>query len=171
MLRSWLPVCSSSSPLGEAFSFFLSLSLHSQQPARIFAFLCKARIERIRVSDGGLIRAFVISGSSRSLGLGFGPRFWKEASTTLVVFFVLVTVLQESKLAAMSFNFFKQFKLKSPSELVKVTREALLALDTKTVAEVRLLEKVSGSGRSRSLLVSAPSVLQIANSTDPPDHE
>ncbi|BBN16066.1 calcium binding protein 39 [Marchantia polymorpha subsp. ruderalis] len=41
----------------------------------------------------------------------------------------------------MSFNFFKQFKLKSPSELVKVTREALLALDTKTVAEVRLLEK------------------------------
>ncbi|KAL2611805.1 hypothetical protein R1flu_023497 [Riccia fluitans] len=41
----------------------------------------------------------------------------------------------------MSFNFFKQFKLKSPSELVKVTREALLALDSKTVAEVRLLEK------------------------------
>ncbi|KAL3683077.1 hypothetical protein R1sor_001099 [Riccia sorocarpa] len=41
----------------------------------------------------------------------------------------------------MSFNFFKQFKLKTPAELVKVTREALLALDSKTVADVRLLEK------------------------------
>lgn len=42
----------------------------------------------------------------------------------------------------MSFNFFKQFKLKTPAELVRVTRDALLALDSKTVAEVRLLEKV-----------------------------
>ncbi|CAM6121586.1 unnamed protein product [Calypogeia fissa] len=41
----------------------------------------------------------------------------------------------------MSFNFFKQFKLKTPAELVRVTRDALLALDSKTVAEVRLLEK------------------------------
>jgi hypothetical protein len=42
----------------------------------------------------------------------------------------------------MSFNFFKQFKLKNPSDLVKITRDALSALDSKTVAEVRLLEKV-----------------------------
>ncbi|KAH9312274.1 hypothetical protein KI387_027309, partial [Taxus chinensis] len=41
--------------------------------------------------------------------------------------------------AAMSFSFFK--KAKTPSELVKATRDALMALDTKTVAEVRLLDK------------------------------
>jgi len=43
--------------------------------------------------------------------------------------------------AAMSFSFFKPSKPKSPSELVRTTRDALLALDAKTVAEVRLLEK------------------------------
>lgn len=41
----------------------------------------------------------------------------------------------------MSFSFFKQFKLKTPQELVRVTKDALLALDTKTVADVRLLDK------------------------------
>ncbi|GLJ07472.1 hypothetical protein SUGI_0067880 [Cryptomeria japonica] len=39
----------------------------------------------------------------------------------------------------MAFSFFK--KPKTPAELVKATRDALMALDTKTVAEVRLLDK------------------------------
>eukprot|EP01018_Ginkgo_biloba_P025962 Gb_11217 [translate_table: standard] len=43
--------------------------------------------------------------------------------------------------AAMPFSFFKPSKPKTPLELVKATREALLALDAKTVAEVRLLDK------------------------------
>ncbi|KAJ7543832.1 hypothetical protein O6H91_09G054300 [Diphasiastrum complanatum] len=41
----------------------------------------------------------------------------------------------------MSFSFFKQFKPKTPAELVKQTRDALSALDDKTVAEVRLLDR------------------------------
>eukprot|EP00252_Welwitschia_mirabilis_P021385 TRINITY_DN5479_c0_g1_i2.p1 TRINITY_DN5479_c0_g1~~TRINITY_DN5479_c0_g1_i2.p1 ORF type:complete len:168 (+),score=43.71 TRINITY_DN5479_c0_g1_i2:178-681(+) len=43
--------------------------------------------------------------------------------------------------AAMSFSFFKPFKTKTPAELVKASRDALLALDPKTVAESKLLEK------------------------------
>ncbi|XP_077232174.1 mo25 family protein [Tasmannia lanceolata] len=41
----------------------------------------------------------------------------------------------------MSFSFFKPSRPKTPIELVKAVRESLLALDTKTVAEVRALEK------------------------------
>ncbi|KAF3784248.1 Calcium-binding protein 39 [Nymphaea thermarum] len=42
----------------------------------------------------------------------------------------------------MSFSFFKPSRPKSPSELVRSVRESLLALDAKTVADVRALEKV-----------------------------
>ncbi|PIA44744.1 hypothetical protein AQUCO_01700381v1 [Aquilegia coerulea] len=41
----------------------------------------------------------------------------------------------------MSFSFFKPSRPKTPSELVKAIRESLLALDTKTVVEVKALEK------------------------------
>ncbi|XP_024538775.1 calcium-binding protein 39 isoform X2 [Selaginella moellendorffii] len=41
----------------------------------------------------------------------------------------------------MSFIFFKPFRPKSAAELVKSTRDALAALDDKTVADVRLLDK------------------------------
>ncbi|XP_010255810.1 PREDICTED: calcium-binding protein 39-like isoform X5 [Nelumbo nucifera] len=41
----------------------------------------------------------------------------------------------------MSFSFFKPSKPKTPPELVKAIRESLLALDSKTVAEVKALEK------------------------------
>ncbi|KAF6145221.1 hypothetical protein GIB67_041416 [Kingdonia uniflora] len=41
----------------------------------------------------------------------------------------------------MSFSFFKPFRPKTPLELVKAVSESLLALDTKTVAEVKALEK------------------------------
>ncbi|KAF6156101.1 hypothetical protein GIB67_024071 [Kingdonia uniflora] len=41
----------------------------------------------------------------------------------------------------MSFSFFKPFRPKTPLEHVKVVSKSLLALDTKTVAEVKALEK------------------------------
>ncbi|KAG9457457.1 hypothetical protein H6P81_001965 [Aristolochia fimbriata] len=41
----------------------------------------------------------------------------------------------------MSFSFFKPSRPKTPLELVKAVRESLLALDAKTVAEVKALEK------------------------------
>ncbi|XP_010279067.1 PREDICTED: calcium-binding protein 39 [Nelumbo nucifera] len=41
----------------------------------------------------------------------------------------------------MSFSFFKSSRPKTSSELVKAIRESLLALDSKTVAEVKALEK------------------------------
>lgn len=41
----------------------------------------------------------------------------------------------------MSFSFFKQLKPKTPAELVRQVKESLSALDSKTVADVRLLEK------------------------------
>eukprot|EP00262_Sarcandra_glabra_P013217 TRINITY_DN3621_c0_g1_i2.p1 TRINITY_DN3621_c0_g1~~TRINITY_DN3621_c0_g1_i2.p1 ORF type:complete len:341 (+),score=57.23 TRINITY_DN3621_c0_g1_i2:113-1135(+) len=41
----------------------------------------------------------------------------------------------------MSFNFFKAYRPKTPLELVKAIRDSLFALDNKTVAEVRALEK------------------------------
>lgn len=40
-----------------------------------------------------------------------------------------------------SFSFFKPSKPKTPSELVKATRYALLALDSKTISDARLIEK------------------------------
>ncbi|KAF9619699.1 hypothetical protein IFM89_008376 [Coptis chinensis] len=41
----------------------------------------------------------------------------------------------------MSFSFFKALRGKAPLELVKAIRGSLLALDTKTVAEVKALKK------------------------------
>ncbi|XP_068659400.1 uncharacterized protein [Aristolochia californica] len=41
----------------------------------------------------------------------------------------------------MSFSFFKPSRPKTPLELVKAVRESLIALDAKTVAEVKALEK------------------------------
>ncbi|XP_059650437.1 uncharacterized protein LOC132296227 isoform X2 [Cornus florida] len=41
----------------------------------------------------------------------------------------------------MSFSFFKPSRPKTPQELVKVIKDSLMALDTKTVAEVKSLEK------------------------------
>lgn len=41
----------------------------------------------------------------------------------------------------MSFSFFKPSRPKTPQELAKAIRDSLLALDTKTVAEVKALEK------------------------------
>ena len=42
----------------------------------------------------------------------------------------------------MSFSFFKPSRPKTPQELAKAIRDSLMALDTKTVAEVKALEKV-----------------------------
>lgn len=42
----------------------------------------------------------------------------------------------------MSFSFFKPSRPKTPQELVKAVKDSLMALDTKTVAEVKALEKV-----------------------------
>ncbi|XP_051125954.1 uncharacterized protein LOC127247908 [Andrographis paniculata] len=41
----------------------------------------------------------------------------------------------------MSFSFFKQSRPKTPQELVKTIRDSIMALDSKTVAEVKALEK------------------------------
>lgn len=41
----------------------------------------------------------------------------------------------------MSFSFFKPSRPKTPQELVKAVKDSLMALDTKTVAEVKALEK------------------------------
>ncbi|KAL6532299.1 hypothetical protein OROGR_014269 [Orobanche gracilis] len=41
----------------------------------------------------------------------------------------------------MSFSFFKQSRTKTPQELVKAIKDSLMALDPKTVAEVKALEK------------------------------
>ncbi|CAK9180884.1 unnamed protein product [Ilex paraguariensis] len=41
----------------------------------------------------------------------------------------------------MSFSFFKPSRPKTPQELVKAIKDSLIALDTKTVAEVKALEK------------------------------
>ena len=43
----------------------------------------------------------------------------------------------------MSFSFFKPSRPRTPQEVVKSIKESLMALDTKTVVEVRALEKVS----------------------------
>lgn len=43
----------------------------------------------------------------------------------------------------MSFSFFKPSRPKTPQEVAKVIKDSLMALDTKTVVEVRALEKVS----------------------------
>lgn len=42
----------------------------------------------------------------------------------------------------MSFSFFKASRPKTPQELVKAIKDSLMALDSKTVAEVKALEKV-----------------------------
>lgn len=42
----------------------------------------------------------------------------------------------------MSFSFFKQSRPKTPQELAKAIKDSLMALDSKTVAEVKALEKV-----------------------------
>jgi calcium binding protein 39 len=41
----------------------------------------------------------------------------------------------------MSFSFFKPSRPKTPQEVVKAIRDSLMALDTKTVVEVKALEK------------------------------
>ncbi|PIN15500.1 hypothetical protein CDL12_11854 [Handroanthus impetiginosus] len=41
----------------------------------------------------------------------------------------------------MSFSFFKQSRPKTPPELAKAIKDSLMALDSKTVAEVKALEK------------------------------
>lgn len=43
---------------------------------------------------------------------------------------------------SMSFSFFKPSRPKTPQELAKAIKDSLMALDTKTVAEVKALEKV-----------------------------
>ncbi|KAL0376538.1 UNVERIFIED_CONTAM: hypothetical protein Scaly_0771400, partial [Sesamum calycinum] len=43
----------------------------------------------------------------------------------------------------MSFSFFKQSRPKTPQELTKAVKDSLMALDSKTVAEVKALEKVN----------------------------
>jgi hypothetical protein len=43
----------------------------------------------------------------------------------------------------MSFSFFKASRPKTPQEVVKAMKDSLVALDTKTVVEVKALEKVS----------------------------
>jgi hypothetical protein len=43
----------------------------------------------------------------------------------------------------MSFSFFKVSRPKTPQEVVKSIKESLMALDTKTVVEVKALEKVN----------------------------
>ena len=43
----------------------------------------------------------------------------------------------------MSFSFFKASRPKTPQEVVKTIKDSLMALDTKTVVEVKALEKVS----------------------------
>lgn len=42
----------------------------------------------------------------------------------------------------MSFSFFKQSRPKTSQELAKAIKDSLMALDSKTVAEVKALEKV-----------------------------
>lgn len=42
----------------------------------------------------------------------------------------------------MSFSFFKNLRPKTPQELAKAIKDSLMALDTKTIVEVKLLEKV-----------------------------
>jgi len=48
----------------------------------------------------------------------------------------------ESESDLMSFSFFKPSRPKTPQEVVKAIRDSLMALDTKTVVEVKALEKV-----------------------------
>ena len=43
----------------------------------------------------------------------------------------------------MSFSFFKASRPKTPQELVKAIKDSLMGLDSKTVAEVKALEKVA----------------------------
>lgn len=43
----------------------------------------------------------------------------------------------------MSFSFFKPSRPKTPQEVAKAIKDSLVALDTKTVVEVKALEKVS----------------------------
>ena len=43
----------------------------------------------------------------------------------------------------MSFSFFKPSRPKTPVEVAKAIKDTLTALDTKTVVEVKALEKVS----------------------------
>jgi len=50
----------------------------------------------------------------------------------------------------MSFSFFKALRPKTPQEVAKSIKESLMALDTKTVSEVKALEKV------RFLISSSP---------------
>lgn len=47
----------------------------------------------------------------------------------------------ESESDLMSFSFFKPSRPKTPQEVVKAIRDSLMALDTKTVVEVKALEK------------------------------
>ena len=42
----------------------------------------------------------------------------------------------------MSFSFFKPSRPKTPQEVAKFIKDSLMALDTKTVVEVKALEKV-----------------------------
>lgn len=65
----------------------------------------------------------------------------------------------------MSFSFFKPSRPKTPQEVVKAIRDSLMALDTKTVVEVKALEKV-GSLFKRLL---SDTILFMKVSTFTPD--
>jgi hypothetical protein len=52
----------------------------------------------------------------------------------------------------MSFSFFKPSRPKTPQEVAKAIKDSLVALDTKTVVEVKALEKVSSLSLPPSLV-------------------
>lgn len=54
-----------------------------------------------------------------------------------------IIINAESESDLMSFSFFKPSRPKTPQEVVKAIKDSLMALDTKTVVEVKALEKVS----------------------------
>lgn len=60
----------------------------------------------------------------------------------------------------MSFSFFKPSRPKTPQEVAKAIKDSLMALDTKTVVEVRALEKVSPIS-SNSITVFAMFLLEF----------
>lgn len=51
----------------------------------------------------------------------------------------------------MSFSFFKALRPKTPQELAKAIKDSLMALDTKTVVEVKALEKVCNNSQKISI--------------------
>lgn len=60
----------------------------------------------------------------------------------------------------MSFSFFKPSRPKTPQEVAKAIKDSLMALDTKTVVEVKALEKVSLIS-SNSLTLSARFLMEF----------